>query len=190
MKLGAVIATPRLVLRNWTDSEQDRAAFHRLNSDAQVMRFFPYRLARAEADVRLGAIAARNAAHGFGWGTACLASTGEPVAFLGVARTSLDTLFGDAVEIGWRFLPEAWGKGLATEAAAALRDHAFGELGLASLIALAVPANSASLAVMARIGMHPVPSQDFDHPNVPDTHPHLKRHVCYRIGRTDGAIPV
>jgi len=24
---------------------------------------------------------------------------------------------------------------------------------------------------------------DFDHPRVPDTHPHLQRHVLYRIGR-------
>jgi RimJ/RimL family protein N-acetyltransferase len=34
---------------------------------------------------------------------------------------------------------------------------------------------------MERIGMHRVAGGDFDHPNVPDTYPHLKRHVLYRL---------
>jgi RimJ/RimL family protein N-acetyltransferase len=186
LKSGTVIETPRLVLRPWADGETDRAAFHRLNSDEQVMRFFPYRLTRTEADLRFDAVRAKAVADGFGWGTAVLKSTGENIAFLGVARTSLAALFGDAVEIGWRFLPEHWGKGLASEAAGALRDHAFADLGLKSLIALAVPANAASLAVMRRIGMRHDPSRDFDHPNVPETHPHLKRHVYFAIDRPTG----
>lgn len=189
MRSGAVIETPRLVLRHWTADHEDRAAFHRLNSDEQVMRFFPYRLGRAEADARLETIRAKAATDGFGWGTAVLKSTGENIAFLGVARTSLAPLFGDAVEIGWRFLPEQWGKGLASEAAGALRDHAFAELGLQSLIALAVPANAASIAVMRRIGMRHDPSRDFDHPTIPDTYPHLKRHVCYTLDRSANQYP-
>ena len=59
MKSGTVIGTPRLVLRPWADGETDRAAFHRLNSDEQVMRFFPYRLTRAEADARFDAVRAK-----------------------------------------------------------------------------------------------------------------------------------
>ena len=38
-------------------------------------------------------------------------------------------------------------------------------------------------AVMRRLGLHHEPDRDFDHPRVPDTHPHLKRHVLYTISR-------
>jgi hypothetical protein len=34
---------------------------------------------------------------------------------------------------------------------------------------------------MRRIGMHPDPAIDFDHPQIPDTHPQLRRHVVYRL---------
>lgn len=33
--------------------------------------------------------------------------------------------------------------------------------------------------------MKPEPALDFDHPGVPDSHPHLKRHVFYRLKRAD-----
>jgi len=42
-----------------------------------------------------------------------------------------------------------------------------------------------STAVMERLGMRRDPAGDFDHPKVPDTHPHLKRHVLYRLARAD-----
>jgi hypothetical protein len=29
--------------------------------------------------------------------------------------------------------------------------------------------------------MHRVPTLDFDHPRVPDTHPHLQPHVVYAV---------
>ncbi len=47
----------------------------------------------------------------------------------------------------------AWGQGYATEAATAIRDHAFGALGLPRLTALIVPTNAASIRVAEKIGM-------------------------------------
>lgn len=183
MKAGARLVTERLVLRHWSGSETDRAAFHRLNNDESVMRFFPYRMTREQADARLEAIAAQVSSDGFGWGTACLKDTAAPIAYLGLARTWLSAKFGDVVEIGWRFLPEAWGKGLATEAARALIDHGFSALGLNGIVAFAAEVNAASRGVMQRIGMRHEPALDFDHPNVPAGHPDLSRHVFYRIDR-------
>jgi [ribosomal protein S5]-alanine N-acetyltransferase len=46
-----------------------------------------------------------------------------------------------------------WGKGLATEAAAALLNYAFGELNLVSIHAGAAPENIASKRVMEKLGM-------------------------------------
>ena len=49
--------------------------------------------------------------------------------------------------------PEYWGKGYATEMAHALKEYAFGELGLTRIIALINPENVASAKVAQRIGM-------------------------------------
>jgi ribosomal-protein-alanine N-acetyltransferase len=46
-----------------------------------------------------------------------------------------------------------WGRGYATEAAAAIRDHAFNTLGQARLVALIDPENTASERVARKIGM-------------------------------------
>jgi RimJ/RimL family protein N-acetyltransferase len=48
----------------------------------------------------------------------------------------------------------AWGRGYATEAARAVRDFAFGDLGMQRLIAIIDPSNIASIRVAEKIGMH------------------------------------
>jgi ribosomal-protein-alanine N-acetyltransferase len=42
--------------------------------------------------------------------------------------------FPPDVEIGWRFLPEYWGKGLATEAAKAVMRYGFDTFGFGPLL--------------------------------------------------------
>jgi RimJ/RimL family protein N-acetyltransferase len=56
-------------------------------------------------------------------------------------------------------------------------------LGLGEIVSYAVWNNERSTAVMRRVGMVRDPAGDFDHPSVPDSHPHLKRHVLYRLDR-------
>jgi RimJ/RimL family protein N-acetyltransferase len=58
------------------------------------------------------------------------------------------------VEIGYRLERSAWGRGYATEAARAVRDFAFGDLGMQRLIAIIDPSNIASIRVAEKIGMH------------------------------------
>jgi RimJ/RimL family protein N-acetyltransferase len=57
------------------------------------------------------------------------------------------------VEIGYDFRSDYWGQGLATEAAAAVRDFALDELGLPRVISLIRPENVASVRVSEKIGM-------------------------------------
>lgn len=179
MRTGETITTARLRIRSWRDDDADRVFFHRVNSDPEIMRFFPWRLDRAAADEKLDQIRARAAEVGFGWAVAELLDTGEPVGFVGLSKLRDDAVEAGAVEIGWRFVPESWGMGLASEAARALLVHGFNDLGLERIVAFAVDTNRASIAVMQRIAMTPRPDLDFDHPGVPDTHPQLKRHVLY-----------
>ena len=56
-------------------------------------------------------------------------------------------------EIGWIFDPQYQGQGYATEAARAVLELAFGELGLHRVVATCDPRNGASYRVMERLGM-------------------------------------
>jgi RimJ/RimL family protein N-acetyltransferase len=57
------------------------------------------------------------------------------------------------IEIGYRLHPDYWGRGLATEAARAVRDHAFADLKLPRVISLIHPENVPSRRVAEKNGM-------------------------------------
>ncbi|WP_321336825.1 GNAT family N-acetyltransferase [uncultured Cohaesibacter sp.] len=60
---------------------------------------------------------------------------------------------GPEVEIGYRFVQRAWGKGYATEAASAIRDHAFRKAGLEAICGVTAPNNAASQHVLQKVGL-------------------------------------
>lgn len=178
------LRTQRLVIRNW--ESRDRDLFHRINSDEAVMTFFPFRRNRQEADDFMERLRGGIAARGYGFTALELAATGETIGFAGLNPCGLEPLLpGDAIEIGWRLAPEFWGKGLVTEAGEALLDFGFEEIDLDEIVSFAVWNNDRSIAVMRRLGLRPDPERNFDHPKVPETHPHLKRHVFYSLKRSD-----
>jgi RimJ/RimL family protein N-acetyltransferase len=57
------------------------------------------------------------------------------------------------VEIGWSLRRPFWGRGLATEAAAAAVEAAFAHLAPRRVVSLIAPANRRSIAVAERLGM-------------------------------------
>jgi RimJ/RimL family protein N-acetyltransferase len=59
------------------------------------------------------------------------------------------------IEIGYRYVRSAWGQGIATEAARAVLDHGFHELGCDPIVAVTHPANLASQHVLEKIGLRP-----------------------------------
>jgi [ribosomal protein S5]-alanine N-acetyltransferase len=83
----------------------------------------------------------------------------------------LDVEGVDEVEVGYGFVPEYWGRGLATEIAQACVRIGFEQLGLASLVAITTPANVRSQRVMGKAGL--VYERDIVHAGVP--------HVLFRI---------
>ncbi len=178
------LRTKRLNLRPW--EERDRDFFHIINSDPDVMRFFPYRRDRAQADALLNRLNAEIIENSFSFQAIEVAQTGECVGFAGLHKvTSLPNLAPGSVEIGWRLARNTWGKGYATEAAREWLRFGFEECGLDEIVSFAVSTNTPSLAVMERIGMHHDAAADFNHPEVPDDQPRLKPHVVYRITREE-----
>jgi RimJ/RimL family protein N-acetyltransferase len=101
------------------------------------------------------------------------------IGYTGLGIPSFQAHFTPCVEIGWRLAFEHWGMGYATEAAKAVLNHASRDWILPRL-AITVPNNRRSRALMERIGMTRDPNGDFDHPELPANH-HLSRHVLYRI---------
>src|SRR5438105_2059197 len=63
-----------------------------------------------------------------------LRSNGTFLGYCGFYHQHIDEV--DEIEIGYRMHPEYWNRGLTTEAARAVRDHAFGDLKLSRVISL------------------------------------------------------
>jgi [ribosomal protein S5]-alanine N-acetyltransferase len=72
-----------------------------------------------------------------------------------VGTTGLRPLEDIGLEIFYSLAPGSWGKGYATEAARAVLDHALGPLGLPEVLAEVDEGNTASIAVIERLGMTP-----------------------------------
>ncbi|MBB4094199.1 GNAT family N-acetyltransferase [Ochrobactrum pecoris] len=175
-----ILETARLVIRNWED--RDRDLFHVINSDEEVMRFFPFRRDRSQSDELFDSVQKMISETGLGFYALEEKEGGQCIGFAGLSRTDLEPHLPDGtVEIGWRLATPFWGKGYVTEAGKAIVEYAFGTLGLTEVVSFAVQNNDRSTAVMQRIGMTRDTASDFDHPRVPDETPHLKRHAVYRI---------
>jgi RimJ/RimL family protein N-acetyltransferase len=172
------LETTRLLLRRWR--EADRPAFAAMNADPEVMRHFPGLMTRAQSDAMLDRIEEMFDEDGFGWWAVTARDSGELLGMTGISRVRFEAPFTPAVEVGWRLVRNAWGHGYATEAAGAALAHGFDVELLDEIVAMAVPQNARSLAVMERLGMRPVPGADFEHPRVPQGSP-VRRHVLYRI---------
>jgi [ribosomal protein S5]-alanine N-acetyltransferase len=61
--------------------------------------------------------------------------------------------YSGLIEIGYRYLPAAWGQGIGSEAARPVLDHGFRALALDPIVAVTHPDNLASQRVLQKIGL-------------------------------------
>ncbi|MFT5442550.1 MAG: RimJ/RimL family protein N-acetyltransferase [Myxococcota bacterium] len=180
------LRTKRLVLRDWRN--EDLAPFAALNADPEVMEHFPSRLNRAESDAMVARIRGHFKVHGVGlWATEETAS-GEFMGFVGLAIPDFEAPFTPCIEVGWRLAKPYWGKGYATEAAAAAMRFGFESYGRDEIVSFTVPANLRSRRVMEKLGLKRNSADDFDHPSLGEADP-LRRHVLYRVSRSAWSAP-
>ena len=171
-----ILRSPRLVLRPWRD--EDLAPFAHLNSDPEVMAWFPGLLDRAASDQLAYRIRTDLAQRGYGLWAVQRRDDPSFMGFVGLKDVP-DTLpFAPAIEVGWRLIRSAWGQGLATEAAQEVVRFGFEELNLNTIVSFTVPENLASIRVIRKLGMKK--EGHFEHPNLPPGHP-LRQHVLYRL---------
>ena len=137
-------------LRHRAFTVDDAAALYAINSHPEVMRYtgeepFPSLEVTREAIASYPDFKER----GFGrW--ACVDKASG--AIIGMSGLKYLPEF-DAVDVGYRFLPEWWGKGLATESGIACLEFGFSVLGLEEIIGLVLPDNSGSIRVLEKLGM-------------------------------------
>jgi RimJ/RimL family protein N-acetyltransferase len=154
-----LIDTPRLRL---TELGEDDAGFvlALLNTEG-FLRHIGDRGVRSLDDARRylreGPLASY-AEHGHGLWKVTRKADGVAVGVSGlVRRASLPR-----PDLGYAFLPEHTGRGLASEAGAAVLAHAFGVLRLPQVLAIVSPGNEASVRVLAKLGMREWGLRDFD----------------------------
>ncbi len=155
-----VFETERLVVRDWSDADGDRVFdIYRRWEVSRWLGAEPRVMTDLDAAVRLiERWNERNKDPLYGVWAVEERSTGS------VAGTVLLTPLPDPsdgieskgeVEVGWHLHPDAWGRGVATEAARGAIAHGF-KGGLGEIYAVVRPDNHASLAVCQRLGMRPL----------------------------------
>lgn len=174
------IETGQLVLREWRDT--DVARVFAMGQDPQVMAFLGPLMTMADAE-RLVAGQMRNQelfGHCF-WPVE-RRSDGAFLGLCGVQKGPAGTPIDGRIEIGWRLLREAWGKGYAREAAQAALAWTWANLPAEDVYAMTVVANRGSWGLMERLGMARRGDLDFDHPALAPGDP-LRAHIVYSIAR-------
>ncbi|NNC83559.1 MAG: GNAT family N-acetyltransferase [Flavobacteriales bacterium] len=145
----SIIETERLLLREIT--LDDTAVMFRLNSHPEVQKYTGEPLVQSMEEME-EAIRKRTAdykKYGYGrWATILK----EGMHFTGWAGLAYLPEF-DEIDLGYRFFPEYWGKGIATEASQAILNYGFETLQLDRIIAIAMKENTASIRVMEKVGM-------------------------------------
>ena len=144
------IETARLTLRPFTADDLDRVA--ELMSDAGFMSFSAAGPAnRDEAARFLERMLERQARNEPSQFAVIRRDEQSLIGYCGFFPQTVDGV--EEVEIAYRLHPEHWGHGFATEAARAVREHAFRTLELPRVISLIHPDNHRSRRVAEKNGM-------------------------------------
>jgi ribosomal-protein-alanine N-acetyltransferase len=143
------IETPRLLLRPMRSDDLD--GLLTIFADPRVMAAFA---AEPFDPSNMRTWIARNLAHqrrfGYGLFTVVLKSTGEIIGDCGLEHLTVDET---EAELGYDLRSDLWNQGLASEAAAAVREHAQTTIGLRRVFSMIRVGNQASRRVAEKIGM-------------------------------------
>jgi [ribosomal protein S5]-alanine N-acetyltransferase len=162
LTMSSFLTSRRLSFRIMTPGDIDFVA--ELVGDPQVMRFYPRVLDRQGARDWLNRVLDRQQRDGFSWWLVANKTTMEPLGQCGLLKQEADGVTEN--EIGYMFHQRHWRHGYASEAAAAVRDHAFQALGKHRVISLIRPANVPSQRVALSYGAKPerlIVWRDFEH---------------------------
>jgi RimJ/RimL family protein N-acetyltransferase len=151
MPAGPVLTTDRLRLRQF--GAADVEPYARICSDPETMRHIGDGrvLDLVDAWRAVALMLGHWQLRGYGIWAVEERATGELVGRIGLHRPE----GWPALEVGWLLARPRWGRGYATEGAAAAVGYAWRELGAGHLVSLIDPANERSIRVAERLGESP-----------------------------------
>ena len=146
-----LFTSARLGFRRWQPADlQPMAA---LNTDPEVMRYFPALQSEAETAAFISRMDSLMDEKGYCYYAVDNLDNGAFIGFTGFATKSFPANFTPCIDIGWRLARAAWGRGFATEAAKACLHYGWDVLGLTTIYAIAPEVNTPSIRIMEKIGM-------------------------------------
>ena len=146
-----ILETDRLILRHLLPDDLDR--LFTLYSDPEIRRYFPegtltYEETKEELEWFLNGHP-KHPELGL-WATIHKESN-QFIGRCGLLPWTIEGRY--EVEVAYMIAKEYWRQGLGTEAAGAILQYGFGQLGLSRLICMIDPSNKASRRVAEKIGM-------------------------------------
>lgn len=159
-------------------TDKDFADFYRIYGDPRTNIFNPHgAMNQTEAEINFTGLLAHWQMHEFGVWVA--EHEGKTIGFGGLSYRRYGK--EEHINLGYRFSPEAWGKGFATTLGQYAVRYGFQQLGFASIYALVRPEHAASRRVLEKCGLQAV---DVVH-DIPDAAPS----VIYRIDNPHSMSP-
>ena len=157
--MTSIIETDRLILREFVES--DFEAVYEFSSNKEVQKYTGDTLIASFEDAKE---LIKNVWHkdyqtyGYGRWATIYKPDNKLIGFAGLKYLPEF----NATDIGFRFLPEYWGKGIATEASVEIIDYGFKQLNLGRIIGIAMPENVGSSKVLEKIGLSYYKTADYD----------------------------
>jgi len=147
------IITERLILRKLTRDDVDNIFL--LDSNPDVMKYVgvPAVSNKAESEKMIDNILNQYQKNGTGRLAVIEKESNQFIGWSGIKLLTDEVNgFKNVYELGYRFLPEFWGKGYATEAAKASLDLGFNQLNADNIYAYADVENQSSNHILTKIG--------------------------------------
>ncbi|EZH72107.1 GNAT family acetyltransferase [Aquimarina atlantica] len=173
-----IFTSQRLGFRNWTLDDLETLA--KINTDDDVMEFFPYQPSKEDTKAFIMRMQEMYAEKGFCYFAVDLLDNAECIGFIGLCEQTYLEKLGSFVDIGWRLKKSIWNKGYATEGAKACLDFGFNTIELDKIYSVAPAINVKSELIMKKIGMQQI--ETFEHPKLLDDE-RLKCCVLYERKR-------
>jgi ribosomal-protein-alanine N-acetyltransferase len=144
-----MLETERLILRPMNETDID--AVYKMRRDNEIMRFIREPVTnRDEAENWINLISSRWAKDKIGFCSLIEKNSGNFAGWCGLWELKES----GEIEVGYAIAREFWGKGYASESAAAFLEYGFNKLNLEKIVAVAREENTASRRVMEKIGMN------------------------------------
>ena len=145
-----VLETKRLLLRHFTIEDADNLAI--IYADSETMKFLRRTRSYQETLDNLDLIFKSYQKYGFGLWAVMHKNDNKLIGRCGLIAQNIEGI--REVEIAYMLSKDYWRRGIATEAACAIRDYGFNVIGCQRLISLIDPNNIASQKVALKAGLN------------------------------------